>query len=73
MRTLVIGDIHSGLKALQQVLEKSEVSTEDRLIFLGDYVDGWSDAVETVSFLIELKKTHTCIFYKGRYLLGYFP
>lgn len=67
MRTLVIGDIHSGLKALQQVLEKSEVSTEDRLIFLGDYVDGWSDAVETVSFLIELKKTHTCIFLKGNH------
>jgi len=67
MRTLVIGDIHSGLKALQQVLEKAEVSTKDRLIFLGDYVDGWSEAVETVNFLIELKKTHTCIFLKGNH------
>jgi len=67
MRTLVIGDIHSGLKALQQVLEKAEVSSNDRLIFLGDYVDGWSEAVETVNFLIELKKTHRCVFLKGNH------
>ena len=67
MRTLVIGDIHSGLKALQQVLKKAEVSSNDRLIFLGDYVDGWSEAVETVNFLIELKKTHRCVFLKGNH------
>lgn len=67
MRTLVIGDIHSGLKALQQVLEKAEVTTEDTLIFLGDYVDGWSEAVETVEFLLELQKTHKCIYLRGNH------
>jgi len=67
MRTLVIGDIHSGLKALQQVLERARVSEDDLLIFLGDYVDGWSQAVETVSFLIELRVTHQCIFLRGNY------
>lgn len=67
MRTLVIGDIHSGLKALQQLFVTAEISTEDTLIFLGDYVDGWSEAVETVSFLIELRKTHRCIFLKGNH------
>ena len=39
MRTLVIGDIHGGLKALEQVLERANVTPEDKLIFLGDYVD----------------------------------
>ena len=67
MRTLVIGDIHSGLKALHQVLEKAKVSTEDKLIFLGDYVDGWSQAVETVNFLINLQKTHNCYFLRGNH------
>ncbi len=67
MRTLVIGDIHSGLKALQQLLEKSKVTREDHLIFLGDYVDGWSEAVETVNFLIRLKSTHRCTFLKGNH------
>lgn len=66
-RTLVIGDIHSGLKALQQLLEKAEVSPKDTLIFLGDYVDGWSQAVETVNFLLELDKTHNCIFLRGNH------
>ena len=66
-RTLVIGDIHSGLRALSQVLERAKVSTSDRLIFLGDYVDGWSEAVETVNFLIQLDETHRCIFLRGNH------
>jgi len=67
MRTLVIGDIHSGLKALQQILKRATVSPEDKLIFLGDYVDGWSQAVETVDFLIQLSKTHNCLFIRGNH------
>ncbi|MCP4975278.1 MAG: serine/threonine protein phosphatase [Maribacter sp.] len=67
MRTLVVGDIHSGLKALEHVMRKAEVSKEDTLIFLGDYVDGWSQAVETVDFLIELAKSHNCIYLRGNH------
>ena len=67
MRTLVIGDIHSGLKALEQVLERARVTTDDKLIFLGDYVDGWSQAVETVNFLIDLSQTHNCCYLKGNH------
>ncbi|QLG45517.1 metallophosphoesterase [Costertonia aggregata] len=66
-RTLVIGDIHSGLKALLQVMDKANVTSDDTLIFLGDYVDGWSQAVETVNFLIHLKTTHRCVFIKGNH------
>jgi serine/threonine protein phosphatase 1 len=67
MRTLVIGDIHSGLKALQQVLERANAKEDDLLVFLGDYVDGWSQAVETVNFLIGLRATHQCIFLRGNH------
>lgn len=66
-RTLVIGDIHSGLKALEQVLERANCTTEDTFIFLGDYVDGWSEAVETIDFLIAFKASHDCIFIKGNH------
>lgn len=31
--TFVIGDIHGGLKALQQVINRANVSTNDQLIF----------------------------------------
>ena len=55
-RTLVIGDIHGGLLALQQVLERAGILKEDHLVFLGDYVDGWSDSARTVSYLIALSR-----------------
>ncbi|MDR2237289.1 MAG: serine/threonine protein phosphatase [Chryseobacterium sp.] len=66
-RTLAIGDIHGGLRALQQVLERAEVSKEDRLIFLGDYVDGWSESSEVVAFLKQLSEKQECIFIKGNH------
>jgi serine/threonine protein phosphatase 1 len=66
-RTLVIGDIHGGLKALLQVLERAQVTPKDRLIFLGDYVDGWPDTDNLINFLINLKKSHSCIFLKGNH------
>ncbi|HET7361441.1 MAG TPA: metallophosphoesterase, partial [Salinimicrobium sp.] len=66
-RTLVIGDIHGGLKALVQLLERAEINPGDELIFLGDYVDGWSDSANVVSYLIELAKQNTCIFLRGNH------
>lgn len=66
-KTFVIGDIHGGLKALFQVLERAKVSKNDTLIFLGDFVDGWSESPEVLSFLIALEKTHNCIFIKGNH------
>ena len=52
MRTLVIGDIHGGLRALHQVLERAAATPKDRLVFLGDYVDGWSQSPQVLDFLI---------------------
>lgn len=67
MRTIVIGDIHGGLKALIQVLEEAKVTTEDKLVFLGDYVDGWSESAQVIERLIELSKTNECVFIKGNH------
>lgn len=66
-RTLVIGDIHGGLKALHQVLERAKVTKEDTLIFLGDYVDGWSESPQVLDFLMELKTTNECVFIRGNH------
>jgi len=66
-RTLVIGDIHGALKALKEILQKAEVTTDDQLIFLGDYVDGWSDSANTLNFLIDLNTKQNCIFIKGNH------
>lgn len=66
-RILVIGDIHGGLRALHQIFERANVSKNDTLIFLGDYVDGWSQSPQVIDFLIELSNNQKCIFIKGNH------
>ena len=67
MRTFAIGDIHGGFKALIQVLNQLELTEEDHLIFMGDYVDGWSEAAQVIDFLIDFSKKFNCIFIKGNH------
>ncbi|PWS29530.1 serine/threonine protein phosphatase [Pedobacter yonginense] len=66
-RTLVIGDIHGGLKGLMQLQKSVQFTSEDQLIFLGDYVDGWSDSAQTINYLIELENHFECVFIKGNH------
>lgn len=66
-RKIAIGDIHGGLKALKQLIGKLQITKEDELIFLGDYVDGWSESAQVIQYLIELSKTNTCVFIKGNH------
>ncbi|HEY0046364.1 MAG TPA: metallophosphoesterase family protein [Flavobacterium sp.] len=66
-RTLVIGDIHGGLRAIHQIFEKANVTPDDTLIFLGDYVDGWSESPQVLDFLISLNLSHECIFIRGNH------
>lgn len=66
-RTFVVGDIHGGLRALEDVLGQLEVGAMDRFIFLGDYVDGWSESAQVISYLIEFGESHDCIFIKGNH------
>lgn len=66
-RTLVIGDIHGGLRALEQVLDRAAVVRGDTLIFLGDYIDGWSESAQVIAFLLKLETRYNCIFIKGNH------
>jgi serine/threonine protein phosphatase 1 len=66
-RTLVIGDIHGGLRGLKQVLERAGLKKTDRLLFLGDYVDGWSESAEVIDYLIALQETNSCTFISGNH------
>lgn len=66
-RTLVVGDIHGGYKGLVQLFERANVTREDQLIFLGDYVDGWSESPEVVEFLFAIAQTNRCVFLRGNH------
>lgn len=55
MRTLVVGDIHGSFKSLTKGLSLAEFDIDsDRLIFLGDYINGWGEDLEVIDYLIEL-------------------
>ena len=69
-RTLVVGDSHAGFKSFLQVMERCQFDNEvDKLICLGDVVDGWSESAELVEYLIHLQKSsnNRHIFLKGNH------
>lgn len=66
-KTYVIGDIHGGYKALRQVIGRVGAQADDRMIFLGDYVDGWSELRQVIDYLIELDRSYTCTFIIGNH------
>ena len=65
MRSLVIGDIHGGYRALQQCLRGSRLDYEhDRLVVLGDAADGWSEVAECFE---ELLKVNHLVYVRGNH------
>lgn len=55
-RTLIIGDIHGNIRALESALKNANYKVEeDRIICLGDYIDGWKKSYEVVEKLIQLQ------------------
>jgi len=65
MKIFAIGDIHGRIDALRQVLKDSEFNyKEDKLIVLGDIVDGGPSAKEVVE---ELMKIDNLVFIFGNH------
>lgn len=56
-RLLCVGDIHGCASELDRLITAVDPRPEDRLVFLGDYVDRGSAAAETVELLCELQQT----------------
>jgi len=58
MRTLAIGDIHGRIEALKEVLTKAKFDyVNDKLIILGDIVDGGLNTDLVLDELIKIKNT----------------
>ncbi len=57
MATVAIGDIHGNLLALEDVLRKvlPSLTSEDTLVFLGDYIDRGPDSRGCVDRIVRLK------------------
>jgi serine/threonine protein phosphatase 1 len=68
-RFFVIGDIHACPQELEDVITACALEREDRLVFLGDYIDRGPGAREVVDFLLDLQADRVCTltFLKGNH------
>ena len=56
-KIFVVGDVHGCLEMLKRLIDKIEWnSSNDRLIFIGDYIDRGQDSKGVVDFILKLKK-----------------
>lgn len=70
-RLLAVGDVHGCLNTLKRLLQKVEVTPEDTLVFLGDYVDRGQYSAHTIDYLINLNKHFRCVFLLGNHELQF--
>lgn len=64
-RTFVLGDVHGAYRAMMQCFGEADFDyRNDRLIFLGDISDGWSEVPECIE---ELKKINDLVLLKGNH------
>lgn len=62
-----VGDIHGEREKLERLLEALPLGGDDRLVFLGDYVDRGPEARGVVDRLIALSRERECIFLLGNH------
>ena len=67
MRTFAIGDIHGCLQSLETLLDSLELKPDDRLIFLGDYVDRGPNSRGVIELLMLLSQNPNHRFLRGNH------
>ncbi len=72
-RTLVLGDVHGGHKALLQVFKRSGFDKEkDTLICLGDVADGWDETKQCFDELLKIQNLVYVLGNHDKWLLEWF-
>lgn len=66
-RLFAIGDIHGCLTALDALLASLQLRPEDRLVFLGDFIDRGPDSRGVIERLLELESTGHHVFLRGNH------
>lgn len=67
MRLFAIGDVHGYAKPLRALLDAINPTFDDKLVFLGDYVDKGPDVRGTIDMLLDLKATTEVVFLRGNH------
>jgi serine/threonine protein phosphatase 1 len=66
-RLFAIGDIHGCLLALETLLASLQLRDDDRLVFLGDYIDRGPDSRGVLEVMIELERQKRHLFLRGNH------
>jgi serine/threonine protein phosphatase 1 len=66
VRNIAIGDIHGSIIALRILLAALDL-VNDRLIFLGDYIDRGPDSRQVLATLLELSANQNHVFLRGNH------
>jgi len=66
-RTLVIADIHGCLAPLEHLWRAVDPQPEDRVIFIGDYIDRGPDSKGVIDFLLDLPQDLDITFLSGNH------
>jgi len=67
MRTLAIGDIHGCHVALTCLLEQVELRADDKVVFLGDYIDRGPASCAVVELMVNWTAKCAPIFLRGNH------
>ena len=67
MATYAIGDIHGQLEVLKMLISKLNLTSEDHVIFLGDYIDWGPDWFGVIKYINELKNTCKITILRGNH------
>lgn len=62
-----VGDIHGEREKLDALLASLPLRPDDRLVFVGDYVDRGPDSKGVVDRLIALAEDYACVFLAGNH------
>ncbi len=66
-RLIAIGDIHGEYDKLKRLLNKLNLTADDTVVFLGDYIDRGSKSKQVVDELIKLSQFCHCEFLMGNH------
>ena len=63
-----VGDIHGSIAHLTRLVETVPFEPEDRIVFMGDYIDRGPDSRGTVEFLLSFRERFPkCVFLRGNH------
>ena len=64
-RVVAISDIHGNATLLQRLLDRLQLTDEDLLIFVGDYINRGRESIETLKIVMDLSRRENVVVLKG--------